>query len=457
MPDSGAPAASDGGGGPLGLLAAVAIGVGGMIGGGIFAVLGLAVGVGGGGTFVAFFIAGMVALVTTYSYARLSVAIPSSGGTVAFVNEAFGGGRVAGALSVLLWLSYIVTVALYAFAFGSYATTFVSASDRSVGLHVMITAVVVVMTAVNVFSAKLIGATEKYIVAAKVAILVAFVAVALFHTDFATVAPSQWPGAGSLLAGGMLIFVAYEGFELIANAAGDAKDPKRTIPRALYVSVTFTVVLYVLVAIVTVGLLPLGQIAAAADFALAEAAGVVWGRTGFDAIVVAALLSTASAINATLYGTSRLTVVIAVDGEAPTALERKIAGKPILGLLLTAGAALLVANVVPLEAISSLASAGFLIVFAAVNVANVKLARRTNSRRWISVVAACACTGALMALMAHLAATRPIDLLLLVGLLVATFVGEATYERRRRRRPPREDQPGRGLQGTDDVPGTSGG
>ena len=305
----------------------------------------------------------------------------------------------------------------------------------------MITAVVVAMAAVNVFSAKLVGATENYIVAAKVAILVAFVAVALFQTDLAAVAPSQWPGAGSLIAGGMLIFVAYEGFELIANAAGDAKDPKRTLPRALYVSVIFTIVLYVLVAVVTVGLLPLGQIAAAADFALAEAAEVVWGRIGFDAIVVAALLSTASAINATLYGTSRLAVVIAVDGEAPTSLERKIAGKPIAGLLVTAGAALLVANLVPLEAISSLASAGFLIVFGAVNVANVRLARTTHSRRSISVIGAGACAGALIALMAHIATTRPIDLLLLVALLVATYVGEANYRRHRRRHPPAEGQP----------------
>ena len=445
MPDSDTRHGADGEGGSLGFLAAVSIGVGGMVGGGIFAVLGLAVGVGGGGTFIAFLVAGMAALVTTYSYARLSVAIPTSGGTVAFVNEAFGEGRVAGSLSVLLWLSYVVTVALYAFAFGSYGSTFLPASAQSVGLHLLIIAVVVVMATLNVFSAKLVGATENYIVAAKIAILVAFVAVALFDADFGAIAPSQWPGAGSLIAGGMLIFVAYEGFELIANAAGDAKDPKRTIPRALYTSVIFTIVLYVLVAIVTVGLLPLGRIADAADFALAEAAQVVWGRIGFDAIVVAALLSTASAINATLYGNSRLTLVIALDGEAPAALEQKIAGKPILGLLVTAGAGLLVASLVPLEAISSLASAGFLIVFAAVNVANVKLARRTHSRRWISVLGAGACVGALLALMGHIATTRPTDLLVLAALLVLTFVGEATYQQRRRMRPLAGDPPDQAL------------
>lgn len=117
----------------------------------------------------------------------------------------------------------------------------------------------------------------------------------------------------------MLIFVAYEGFELIANAAGDIRNPKREIPRALYTSVLFTIVLYMLVAIVTVGLLSPSEIVSAADFALAEAAQQVWGGIGFNLIVVAALLSTASAINATLYGTSRLSVDIALDGELPAA------------------------------------------------------------------------------------------------------------------------------------------
>ncbi len=89
-------------GGSIGYRGAVSIGVGGMVGGGIFAVLGLAVSMGGAGTFLAFLVAGLVALATTYSYARLSVAIPSQGGTAEFLNEAFGAGRVAGTLNVLL-------------------------------------------------------------------------------------------------------------------------------------------------------------------------------------------------------------------------------------------------------------------------------------------------------------------------------------------------------------------
>ena len=406
-----------------------------MVGGGIFAVLGLAVGVGGGGTFIAFFFAGIVALLTTYSYARLSVAIPSDGGTVEFLNTAFGAGRIAGASNVLLWLSYVVTTSLYAFAFGSYGSTFLPQSSQTAWLHLLITGSILVIAVLNVFSAKLIAAAEDYIVAAKIAILVGFVGYALTQTDLGASAPSEWESAGSLIAGGMLIFVAYEGFELIANSANDVRDPRHTIPKALYTSVLFTIVLYMLVAIVTVGLLSLAEISAAADFALAEAAQQVWGGIGFNLIVIAALLSTASAINATLYGTARLSVVIAIDGEAPTALEHKIAGKPLLGLFLTSASAIIIANLIPLTAISSLASAGFLVIFAAVNVANVRLAQRTHSVRAISALGALACLGALAALVAHIASDRPQDLLLLGGLLVITYLGEATYQARRQRRP----------------------
>lgn len=419
----------------IGLLGAVSIGVGGMVGGGIFAVLGLAVGVGGGGTFVAFFVAGLVALLTTYSYARLAVTLPSGGGTVTFLNEAFGHGRLPGSINVLLWLAYVITTSLYAFAFGSYGATFFPDADHAVALHGLVTGSILVITALNVLSAKLIAAAEDYVVAAKIAILVVFVGSALFQTDLSASAPSEWTGAGSLIAGGMLIFVAYEGFELIANAAGDVRNPEVAIPRALYSSVLFTIVLYMLVAVVTVGLLSLTEIARAADFALAEAARVVWGGVGFDLIVVAALLSTASAINATLYGTARLSVEIALDGELPTELERKIGGKPLIGLFLTAAAALVIANFVPLAAISSLASAGFLLVFAAVNAANVRLAERTDSRKAISAIGAVACIGALGALVINTASDRPRDLFLLAGLLILTYLGEATYQRRRAMRP----------------------
>ena len=423
----------DADGGSIGLLEALSIGIGGMIGGGIFAVLGLAVEVGDGGTWVAFLIAGAVAMLTASSYVKLSVALPSQGGTVDFLNRAFGRGTLSGGLSTLLWLAYIVTVALYAYAFGSYGGALVG--DDPLVVHALITGSIVLMTALNLLAAKLVGEAEDVIVAGKLAILVGFVAYALLvhhGTDLGASAPAHWASPGSLIAGGMLIFVAYEGFELIANSADDVRRPERTLPRAYYLSVGLTIVLYVLVAIVVVGLLPLDRIVAAQDFALAEAAREVWSDVGFDLIVLAALLSTASAINATLYGTARLTAELAIDGELPEGFEERIAGRPLIGLFTTSAAAVVLANLVPLDAISATASAAFLLVFAATNVAALRLADEIGANRIVAGAAAIACTAALGALLVHTVRTSVISVALFVGLLALSALGEATYQWRRR-------------------------
>jgi amino acid transporter len=117
----------------IGYWSVVSIGIGGMVGGGIFAVLGLSVQLAHGGAPIAFALAGVVALLTAYSYARLSVAFPTRGGTVEFLNQAFGSGILTGGLNVLLWISYIVMLSLYAYAFGSYGSTFFPEAMQPVG------------------------------------------------------------------------------------------------------------------------------------------------------------------------------------------------------------------------------------------------------------------------------------------------------------------------------------
>lgn len=123
------------------------------MGGGIFAVLGLAVQITKGAAPVAFLLAGLVALLTARSYALLSKAYPSRGGTVTFVNRAFGAGLFSGGINVLLWLSYIVMLALYSQAFGSYAAGFLPRGYQSLGKHVFLTAAIVLITVVNIAAA----------------------------------------------------------------------------------------------------------------------------------------------------------------------------------------------------------------------------------------------------------------------------------------------------------------
>jgi amino acid transporter len=230
-----------------------------------------------------------------------------------------------------------------------------------------------------------------------------------------------------LIAGGMIIFLAYEGFELIANTAQDVQNPDKVLPRAYYSGVGFVIVLYVLVAVVTVGALPLGQIVQAQDYALAEAARPSLGQTGFLLIAIAAMLSTASAINATVYGAARLSYVIAKDGELPAALERKVWGEPIEGLLITSGATVLLANSVDLSSMSTMGSAGFLLIFAAVNAANVVMAEDTHSNRWLSLIGAGLCLGALACLLWQTAKRSPGNLWILFIMVGLAFLVEATF------------------------------
>ena len=189
----------------------------------------------------------------------------------------------------------------------------------------------------------------------------------------------------------------------------------------------FVIVLYVLVAIVAVGSLPVAQLVDARDYALAEAARPALGAAGFTMIAVAAMLSTASAINATLYGSARMTYIIAKSGELPAQLERPIWNQPLAGLLITAGSTVLIANLLDLDSISTMGSAGFLVIFAVVNAAEARTARQRGSRwPWISVVATAACVGALGALVANssLGACA-----FLAGMVALAFGIEAAFRR----------------------------
>lgn len=413
--------------GPLGLLSVISIGIGGMVGGGIFAVLGLAVQLSGGGTYIAFALAGIVALITSYSYAKLSVAYPSQGGTVEFLDQAFGPGLITGGLNVLLFLSYIVMISLYAFAFGSYLSSFFPVDSQVLWRHIGTSGIIILMTGLNVLGARAVGKAEEGIVAFKISILMLFILVGIWSVNTGQLQPSTWAPFISLVAGGMIIFVAYEGFELIANSAEDVKNPSKTLPRAYYYTVIFVIALYVLVSIVTVGNLPLNQIVAAKDYALAAAAKPFLGVFGFTLVAIAALLSTGSAINATLYGTARVSYIVAKDGELPVILEKDIWNHPIGGLLLTAGLTLIIANIFDISGLATMGSAGFLIIFAGVNASNWKIHKLTSSKKWMPFLGMVTCLFALFALVWQTIITSPFNILILLMLVGLSFAIERTY------------------------------
>lgn len=182
---------------------------------------------------------------SAYSYARLSVAFPSRGGTVIFIDKAFGVSFLTGSANNLLWISYVVALALYAVAFGNYVATFFASQTSSILLHILISVAIIGPTLLNLFSAELISNTETYLVVFKVAILILIIVMGMSDMNPASLGPSNWGPLAQIVAAGMLIFIAYEGFELIANSAEEVKDYKKTLPRAFYGSVLFVIMLYV--------------------------------------------------------------------------------------------------------------------------------------------------------------------------------------------------------------------
>src|SRR5881394_2479069 len=180
---------------PIGMVAAVSIGVGGMVGAGIFSILGVVAQAAGNAMWLAFAIGGVVALLSTYSYAKLGAAFPSAGGAVHFLVKGYGDGVLAGGLNLFMWAGYIISLALYATAFGSYAATFFTTAPSPLLLKSLAVGSVVLLTVVNAFGAKLMGRSETLIVAVKVAILVLFAAVGLWFIKAENLSPELWPSA----------------------------------------------------------------------------------------------------------------------------------------------------------------------------------------------------------------------------------------------------------------------
>ncbi|WP_298904445.1 APC family permease [uncultured Psychroserpens sp.] len=422
----------------IGLKEAMSIGIGGMVGGGIFAVLGLAAALAKGGTPVSFLIAGLIALITSYSYVKLSLKYPDRGGTVKFVNQGFGIGLFSGGINNLLWFSYIIMLALYASAFGSYAPNLLQLTgDKVVDSHIYATAIVLIAAFINYYSIVVVGKIESYAVVIKLIILLSFVGFGLYglfgNPHLEQLSPEHWESPFKLLTAGMVIFVAYEGFELIANAAPDIENPKKNIPRAYFWSVIFVIFLYIIIAAITVGSLAFSEIATAQDYVLAEAAKPMLGKVGFTIITIAALISTFSAINASLYGGSKVNYEIAEDDELPKQFTCQLWNQPI-GLLVTTIATIILVNTLKLESISTAGSVGFLLIFSIVNFTGFKLSKEINGKKSIPIIGAVLCFLAMIALLVQHYSVSKVDVFIALGIIAFSFLVEFIYKKTERKK-----------------------
>ena len=185
-------------------------------------------------------------------------------------------------------------------------------------------------------------------------------------------------------------------------------------------------------AAITVGSLDFKDIATAQDYALAEAAKPMLGQMGFTIITIAALISTFSAINASLYGGSRVNYEIAEDKELPLEFTRKLWKQPV-GVIVTAIATLILVNTLKLESISTAGSVGFLLIFTVVNLVGYKKPKEIGAKKWIPLLGSISCSLALCALLFQHYSVSKTDIYIAIGLVFFCFLLEYTYQKTRKK------------------------
>jgi amino acid transporter len=419
---------------PIGLWSAIAIGIGGMIGAGVFSVLGIATEITGNLIYISFIIGGGIALLSAYSYAKLGSKYPTAGGAVEFLIRGFGDGILSGGFNFLLYFGYIIALSVYAKAFGNYAATFLSSYPAATTATILAVSIILIFTFINFLGAKVVGKSETLIVAIKVGILVTFAVVGFFFVKISLLAVSRAMPVGNVVVGAALLFLGYEGFGLITNTAEDIDKPQKNIPRALYLAVILVILIYVAVSIAVVGNLPLPEIQQTADYALAAAAQSFGGGFGSTIIVIAALFSTSSAINATLYGGANVSYLMAKQGELPTFFNRKSWHDSKEGLLITSTVVILLIVLLNLSSVVTLGSSIFLLVYAGVNLAHLKLYKHTGANKYIISLAVLGCFFSMAVLVYYEVLNSPLTLYLLSALVLASFLVEWLYRKYTARR-----------------------
>ena len=303
------------------------LGIGAMVGAGIFALLGEAAVVAGSAVWLSFLLAGVVAALLGYTVVKLGVRYPSSGGLFAYLMQGFGNGRLVG---IAAWLGYfaaiVIVCSMVAVAFGSYATSLFVGDDAGGAWDNIFTSLIVVaMAALSIVGSKLVDRAQSIIVIALLAVFAVFIAVTIVDIDFDLLAFSGYPSASDIVASVALTFFAYLGFSVITFAAGDLRDPTRELPIAMYAALGITTVLYILISLGVFGTLTVEEAIGYGETAIAEAARPALGEAGFTMMAIAALLATASSVNATLYASGGLTSMLAQSGPVPALLRTRLA------------------------------------------------------------------------------------------------------------------------------------
>ena len=366
----------------LSVVGAAFLGVGAMVGAGIFALLGQAGMVAGSAVWISFLLAGVIAALLGYVVVKLGVRYPSKGGFVAYLVEAFGNGRLVGITSWLLYFVLLIVTSMVAVSFGAYGSSLFFGDDAA-GYwdNVLASLIVVAMAIVNLFGAAIVAKAQSAIVWVLLVVFAGFAIATLVSLDPDLLAPSTYPlveqdrrrGRAHLLRLPRLL-----GDHL--HRGGHAR-PGPYAAAGDVLALGITIVLYVAVSLGVFGTLTVDEVIENGDTALAEAARPVFGDAGFVIMAVAALLATASSVNSNIFAAGNLTLSLSQLAQFPPVFGQPGRFRGTRGVTITVAGVLVLVNSFDLSAIASLGSAVSLIVFLVVGLAGCVCGRRRARAR----------------------------------------------------------------------------
>ncbi len=363
----------------LNLIEATALGVGIIIGASIFSLVGVGVKIAGSNLPEAFALSALIALTVAYSYAKLSRILVSNAGPIEYVIHAFGDNILVGALAFIYWFSFVISISLFAYTFAGYLLGALGLQNNTSLYYTVEAAIIAVFVALNFKGAKAVGNAETFLVAFKIFVLLVFIVGGILLINPNRLVPDlSVKGLEGLLVAAALYLLSYAGFGVITNASEDIENPEKNVPRAIYLSLLISAIIYILVAIVVVGAVPRELVIKAEEYALAEAAKPILGKAGFLLVTLGALVSTASALNSALYGGANVAYALAKKGELPKSFERRVwFGEP-EGLYITAALALFLAIFLNLSGIAEVTTLSFLMIYLAVALSHWRLRDKTK-------------------------------------------------------------------------------
>lgn len=361
------------------------IGVGSMVGAGIFALLGAAGEVAGSAVWISFLLAGGVAVLQGYSFAKLGVRYPSAGGLLEYILRGWGDGHFAGVIAWLLLAANTIVTAMVAVSFGSYASAAVA--DNADWTKPFAVLVIAVMATLNILGSQAVARVQTLVVIVVIGILTVFSIATLANLNLDLLAISSYPSVRQIVSSVALTFFAFLGFGVITFTAKDLAEPKGQLPKAIYLALAIATVVYVAVALGVFGTLTVDKVISSGGTALAVAAQPVLGAAGYWLMSVTALFATAGATNSGLYPAAGVGEQMAAVGQYPPLMGRRLGGRAPMGIVVTATAAIVFAVFFNLSAIASIGSAVALVVFTLVTFGHLRVRQETGARMWLLILA----------------------------------------------------------------------